>query len=66
MATWDMFTTKTTIHNYKINTLNNKMLYTGGIGLDIISIYDVVLRIEYSFNQLNQNGLFVHKADTKN
>jgi len=24
------------------------------------------LRIEYSFNQLNQNGLFVHKADIKN
>ena len=42
------------------------MLYTGGIGLDIISIYDVVLRIEYSFNQLNQNGLFVNKADIKN
>jgi hypothetical protein len=24
------------------------------------------LRIEYSFNQLNQNGLFVNKADIKN
>jgi hypothetical protein len=42
------------------------MLYTGGIGLDIISIYDVVLRVEYSFNQLNQSGLFVRKADSRN
>lgn len=53
-------------NNHSVNRLNNKMMYTGGIGLDIISIYDIVLRIEYSFNQLNQNGLFVHKADTKN
>jgi outer membrane protein assembly factor BamA len=48
------------------NMLNNKFLYTGGFGLDIISIYDIVLRIEYSFNQLNQRGLFVHKADSRN
>jgi outer membrane protein assembly factor BamA len=53
-------------NNNKLNMLNNKILYTGGIGLDIISIYDVVLRVEYSFNQLNQNGLFVHKADARN
>jgi hypothetical protein len=53
-------------NNNRLNMLNNKMLYTGGIGLDIISIYDVVLRVEYSFNQLNQNGLFVRKADSRN
>ena len=53
-------------NNNKLNMLNNKMLYTGGIGLDIISIYDVVLRVEYSFNQLNQSGLFVRKADSRN
>ncbi len=53
-------------NNHHVNLLNNKMMYTGGIGLDIISIYDIVLRIEYSFNQLNQNGIFVHKADVKN
>jgi hypothetical protein len=48
------------------NNLNNRLMYTGGVGLDIISIYDIVLRIEYSFNQLNQRGLFVHKADNRN
>lgn len=40
-------------------TLNNRLLYTGGVGIDILSIYDVSLRIEYSFNQLGKNGLFL-------
>lgn len=40
--------------------LNNRMLYTGGFGIDILTVYDINLRIEYSFNQLNENGLFLH------
>ncbi len=40
-------------------SLNNKLLYSGGLGIDILSIYDVNLRIEYSFNQLGKNGLFL-------
>ncbi|PHX74101.1 MAG: hypothetical protein CK547_04925 [Chitinophagaceae bacterium] len=48
------------------NSLNNKMMYSGGIGLDIISIYDIVIRFEYSFNQLGESGMFVHKADMRN
>lgn len=44
-----------------INTLlNNKMIYTGGFGIDIITFYDFQLKIEFSFNQLGQNGLFLH------
>lgn len=39
--------------------LNNRLLYTGGFGIDILSIYDVNLRVEYSFNQLGKNGLFL-------
>jgi hypothetical protein len=42
------------------------LIYSGGVGLDIISIYDIVLRVEYSFNQKGQNGLFIHKADVRN
>ena len=34
------------------NLLNNKLLHSYGIGLDIISIYDFVFKLEYSFNQL--------------
>jgi outer membrane protein assembly factor BamA len=40
--------------------LNNKFLYSGGVGLDILSFYDFVFRIEYSFNQLGNNGLFLN------
>lgn len=40
-------------HNpYKQSILGNKIMKTWGIGLDILSIYDFVFRIEYSFNQL--------------
>jgi outer membrane protein assembly factor BamA len=40
--------------------LTNKWLKTWGVGLDIVSFYDFVIRFEYSFNQLNQQGLFLH------
>lgn len=44
--------------------LSNKFLRTCGVGLDIITIYDFVLKLEYSFNQLGNNGLFLHsKSD---
>lgn len=40
--------------------LNNRFLYTGGFGIDILTLYDINLRFEYSFNQLKENGLFLH------
>jgi outer membrane protein assembly factor BamA len=40
--------------------LNNIFLYTGGFGIDIITLYDIQFRLEYSFNQLGQNNLFLH------
>jgi outer membrane protein assembly factor BamA len=43
-----------------VTNLNNKLLYTGGFGIDILTFYDVNLRFEYSFNQLGQKGLFLH------
>ena len=42
------------------NTLAKQLLYTEGFGIDIVTSYDFVFRIEYSFNQLGQNGLFLH------
>ncbi len=38
--------------------LNNRFLYTGGFGIDVLTLYDINLRIEYSFNQLGNNILF--------
>ena len=48
-------------YNKKIyqTNLSNKLLYTGGFGIDIYSLYDITLRLEYSFNQLGKNGLFL-------
>ncbi len=40
--------------------LNNKFLYTSGVGVDIVTFYDVQIRLEYSFNQLGQKRLFLH------
>lgn len=46
------------------NSLTNKLLYTSGLGIDVVSLYDFVLRFDYCFNQLHQNGLFLHiKSD---
>jgi outer membrane protein assembly factor BamA len=43
------------------NLLSNKMLYSGGIGIDILTFYDVTFKLEWTFNQLGQNGLFLHR-----
>ena len=53
-------------NNLNTNFLTNKMMYTGGVGLDIISIYDIVIRLEYSFNNLRERAFYVHKTDIKN
>lgn len=41
--------------------LANRLMYTGGFGLDVITIYDWVIRLEFSFNQLKEGGFFFHK-----
>lgn len=40
--------------------LGNRLLYSGGFGIDILSLYDINASFEYSFNQLGQKGLFLH------
>jgi outer membrane protein assembly factor BamA len=40
--------------------LVNRMMYTAGFGIDMVTIYDVILRFEYSFNQMGQSGFFFH------
>ncbi len=43
------------------NSLTNRMLYSGGLGIDIVTLYDVNIRLEWSFNQIGQNGIYLHK-----
>jgi outer membrane protein assembly factor BamA len=40
--------------------LNDKLLKSGGIGIDLSISYYVKIRIEYSINNLQQKGLFLH------
>lgn len=45
---------------FKNNSLVNSWQYGYGAGLDFITYYDVVLRLEYSFNKQLQSGFFIH------
>ena len=51
-------------HSPGTSQLNDKLLYTYGFGMDIVTFYDALLRVEYSFNQLGQKGLFLHFKST--
>lgn len=42
------------------SSLSNKWLRSYGVGIDVVSFYDFVIRFEYSFNQLNEDDLFLH------
>lgn len=46
--------------NIGISRLNNQLLRTWGLGIDVVTFYDVVLRFEYSFNQLGDHSLYFH------
>jgi hypothetical protein len=40
--------------------LNNRLLYSFGFGLDILSYYDFIAQFDFSANQLGEKGLFLH------
>ena len=40
--------------------LNNRMLSAYGAGLDVFTAYDIKIRLEYTWNHLGQNDLFLH------
>jgi len=42
------------------NNLENKLLNGFGFGVDFVTYYDFVMRVEYSFNNLGKSGLFFH------
>ena len=42
------------------NTLVNKFMFSSGIGIDFVTYYDKILRLDYSFNALGERGLFIH------
>jgi hypothetical protein len=42
------------------NILANSWQYGYGLGLDLVSYYDLVLRLEYTLNKQNQGGFYIH------
>ncbi|RLD80945.1 MAG: hypothetical protein DRJ15_05750 [Bacteroidetes bacterium] len=42
------------------NQLENSLLIGYGVGIDFVTYYDLVLRLEYSFNRMNEHGFFLH------
>lgn len=42
------------------NFLDNKLLAGSGIGINFYTVYDRVFRLEYSFNNINEQGIFLH------
>ncbi|MBK6264650.1 BamA/TamA family outer membrane protein [Marivirga sp. S37H4] len=50
-------------NNLDISTgsiLSNRYLYSYGVGVDLVTYYDAVLRLEYSVNALNEAGFFIN------
>jgi len=41
------------------NPYDNKMLFSWGLGLDFVSYYDLVIRLEYAFTSIGTNGFFI-------
>ena len=42
------------------NHLGNTLLFGYGAGIDFVTYYDLSCRLEYAFNRMGENGLFLH------
>lgn len=42
------------------NAMNDKNLFGYGTGIDFVTYYDKVLRIEYSWNHLKEKNIYIH------
>jgi outer membrane protein assembly factor BamA len=57
---FDMAYVKGKYYAFDGNDYVNRFLYTAGLGLDLVSYYDQVLRLEVSVNREGQTGFFIH------
>ncbi len=42
------------------NNLENRFLYSSGLGLDLVTYYDQVYRLEFTLNSLGEPGIYLH------
>lgn len=47
---------------YMNNPLSNSWIMGGGVGVDLVTYYDYVVRIEGSINKMLQKGIYLHFA----
>ena len=40
--------------------LANRLLYSIGAGVDVVTLYDIKIRLELAWNHLGQNGVYLH------
>lgn len=50
--------------NYDAEDLSNSLLLGAGVGLDLVTYYDMVLRVEASINKKGESGIFIHLKNT--
>jgi outer membrane protein assembly factor BamA len=46
-------------HATRHNDLQNLFLYSGGGGFDLVTYYDIVLRVDYSINRKREGGFYI-------
>ncbi|MCK9268980.1 MAG: hypothetical protein WC271_05845 [Bacteroidales bacterium] len=51
-------------HKQEYNDLSNNLLLGTGLGLDLVTYYDMVFRFEISVNRMGEPGFFFHVANT--
>ncbi len=47
------------IYTSQLNPLSNQLLWSTGLGIDMITYYDMVLRLELSVNKQKETGFFI-------
>lgn len=45
---------------YLNDYMSNMLLYSGGIGVDFVTYYDKILRINYAINTFNEKNIYLH------
>jgi len=59
-ADWGYVSNYPAYENIGVNSfLSDKLLYSAGFGIDLVTGYDMALRVEYTFTSQN-NGFFLH------
>jgi len=50
--------------NYNTEDLAKTLLLGAGVGLDLVTYYDMVLRVEFSINKKGEAGIYFHLQNT--